>query len=259
MNRQTLFSALALLLVAIPAAQAADTRLEFPVFGAVEVSKPNARADSIALLLAADPQSREVTGIRIALTDMGALVVTIDGASYLAALAQANGRCRYPAADFENLSHAVQKRLKVPQYLRPVLMGVDAGASLAYAILAQAPRGTFSAALTLGMHAELAAPGLNLCQSNALRTRTTTAGALAIERVGGNGDPWVDLSDNRRQLAALRAAYRTLVDRTEPDRQTPPNLADLPLVEVPTADRTSPLLALLVTGDGGWAGLDRDV
>jgi type IV secretory pathway VirJ component len=43
-----------------------------------------------------------------------------------------------------------------------------------------------------------------------------------------------------------------------PTAQPPPAVDDLPIVEVP-ARREGRVLALLVTGDGGWAGLDREL
>ena len=58
-------------------------------------------------------------------------------------------------------------------------------------------------------------------------------------------------------------AYRRLAGRATPPPPTPPEVRDLPLVEVPaTAAATAEaeaLYAVLLTGDGGWAGLDRDV
>jgi len=38
-----------------------------------------------------------------------------------------------------------------------------------------------------------------------------------------------------------------------------PPVADLPLVEVPAKQPAGDLLAVVVSGDGGWAGIDRDV
>ena len=37
------------------------------------------------------------------------------------------------------------------------------------------------------------------------------------------------------------------------------SLADLPLLELPEPGSTGDTLAIIVSGDGGWAGLDRDV
>jgi type IV secretory pathway VirJ component len=39
----------------------------------------------------------------------------------------------------------------------------------------------------------------------------------------------------------------------------PPAIADLPVVEVPSATEGGDTFAVIVSGDGGWAGLDRNV
>ena len=41
--------------------------------------------------------------------------------------------------------------------------------------------------------------------------------------------------------------------------EAPPPVADLPLVVVPAAGAASPWFTILVSGDGGWAALDRGV
>jgi type IV secretory pathway VirJ component len=51
--------------------------------------------------------------------------------------------------------------------------------------------------------------------------------------------------------------------RAAPGAPAPPAVADLPLVEVPAAARGAGAhdgrLAIIVSGDGGWAGIDREV
>lgn len=78
----------------------------------------------------------------------------------------------------------------------------------------------------------------------------------------------------RRWLAQYQQLFDELVPLPPPAAQPPParsspatsasegdaTLADLPLIEVPVAAGTDDLpLAILLTGDGGWAGLDRGV
>ncbi|HXQ64467.1 MAG TPA: AcvB/VirJ family lysyl-phosphatidylglycerol hydrolase [Steroidobacteraceae bacterium] len=70
-------------------------------------------------------------------------------------------------------------------------------------------------------------------------------------------------SVERNWLPQFRSAYATLTARALPPPATLPDVRDLPIVEVPAtlqplaADRG--LFAVLLTGDGGWAGLDQDV
>ena len=78
-----------------------------------------------------------------ALADMDALVVGINILVYLEKLESSDEKCSYPAADFELLSKAVQQKLGFPEYVTPSLLGYSSGATLVYAVLVQAPPGTF--------------------------------------------------------------------------------------------------------------------
>ena len=84
-------------------------------------------------------------------------------------------------------------------------------------------------------------------------------------------------SVSKNWLPQLEDAYRRMVRKTsppaEPDEEAPAigasahgapapgpgALKDLPLVEVPATAQRGDTLAFLVSGDGGWVGLDREV
>src|SRR5258705_5597210 len=51
-------------------------------------------------------------------------------------------RSRMMAADFEALSHQLQKEIGMSEYHVPVLIGYSSGATVVYATLVQAPPGT---------------------------------------------------------------------------------------------------------------------
>jgi type IV secretory pathway VirJ component len=63
----------------------------------------------------------------------------------------------------------------------------------------------------------------------------------------------------RNWLPQFREAYQSVVARlNEPRARRPPQINDLPVNEVP-AQTDSDQFALLLTGDGGWAGLDQEL
>jgi type IV secretory pathway VirJ component len=241
----------------------------------------------------------------------GAMVAAIDAAKFKATLEADADQCEFPDGDLENLSHFVQAYFHSPTYLSPVLVGVSSGATLAYAALAQAPRNTFAAALTLGF-----CPSLNLekslCKGSGLEfTRTARGHGVDFLPVRQLANPWVDLQGEIDRicpadaaqnfisqirgaavvklpkvghdfaslpawLPQFTAAYNKLALQN-PTRMAPPpaQLSDLPIVEVPAqpADAThvatpgaapsdparSDTFAIIMSGDGGWAGLDQDV
>ncbi|HET7757581.1 MAG TPA: AcvB/VirJ family lysyl-phosphatidylglycerol hydrolase, partial [Steroidobacteraceae bacterium] len=62
----------------------------------------------------------------------------------------------------------------------------------------------------------------------------------------------------RNWMPQFRAAYARLAARAEAPPARAPAISDLPVAEAP-ASGSSGEFALLLTGDGGWAGLDREL
>ncbi len=70
-----------------------------------------------------------------------------------------------------------------------------------------------------------------------------------------------DFADPRKWSAQLRAALDAVTTGTPAAQPVAPlTLKDLPLIEVPhTGTGNDDLFAVLLSGDGGWAGIDKDV
>src|SRR6185436_2158190 len=64
-----------------------------------------------------------------------------------------------------------------------------------------------------------------------------------------------------RWLSQFRAAYASILDSQPQTLPTPPkSLEDIPVVEVPAVGTAkNDLFAILISGDGGWAGIDKEV
>jgi len=60
-------------------------------------------------------------------------------------------------------------------------------------------------------------------------------------------------------LPQLLAAYNSIATRPEPTAAQAPEIQDLPVTTVRADAAETDTLALLLTGDGGWAGLDREL
>ena len=66
-------------------------------------------------------------------------------------------------------------------------------------------------------------------------------------------------SVEKNWLPEFRAALERLTKREEAPNTMDASLSDLPLVEVPAQGGESNFFAVIISGDGGWAGLDREV
>ena len=263
------------------------------------VYSPAGAPKSFVLFLSGDEGWNSATdAMARQLVEQGAMVAAIDWARFKANLEADGDQCLFADGDLENLSHFVQAYFHTPTYLTPMLVGVSSGAAMAYSMLAQAPSNTFAAALTLGFcpNFNLQKP---LCEGSGLKFARSTAGAgVDLLPIKNLGNPWVDLhgeldrscpagaarnfvsqvhgaaivslpavthefTSPHRWMPQYTAAYNTLVARNSAARIAPPpaSLSDLPIVEVPAqpAAATSDSFAIIMSGDGGWAGLDQEV
>ncbi len=276
-----------------------EQRLDYGRFKHLAIYSPTPSPRGVVLLLSGTggwTPAMADTARHIA--QQGALVVGIDLAQFNEVLENDGGDCVYPDGDLENLSHFIQAYLRLPSYLSPILAGVADGGALAYATLVQAPANTFAGAVSLGFcpayplhkplckgsgigftaHAHdagvdfLPTPQLNLpwvvlqgenhpaCDLATVRAfvaRVPGARLITVPRTGaapGAGADWPP------QVAG---AFETLIAAQAPAAAAtaPAALGDLPIVPVTPPPGTPPAdsFAILLSGDGGWAGLDKEV
>lgn len=224
----------------------------------------------------------------------GRAVLTLSWARYLEGVASSKPKCFYPAGELEELAQEAEKRLGWEAYTRPVIAGDGTGGALAFEALSSAPEGTFEAGLSVATTRTFPSP-VGLCKGSKPRTpwdakkkRATLAPFTDLAA------PWVvvqgseDAVFSTAQVAELVSSMpstsmvvvtggthaissggdwqgivgRVLDSLSSPtvDASTLPSvLSDLPLHDVhpPAGAPEGRPVAILVTGDGGWAGIDR--
>jgi type IV secretory pathway VirJ component len=280
----------------LPAAPChAQERISHGLFKDVTLYRPAGKPRQFVLFLSGDDGwNRHAADIARVLVGRGAMVAGIDTPDLFEALEADGGSCVFPDGDLENLSHYLQGYARLDTYHTPVLAGYSSGATFAYAMLAQAPRGTFAGALTLGLCTGLEL-GKPLCQGEGVhfkRRRHRSGMDLLPARSPLNWTNLQGAADHvcnasvAQQFAArvpgakfislpgiahryegsaawqqpLAAAFQQLTASNAAPLPPPPSLAGLPLVEIPAAAGTaSDTFAILLSGDGGWAGLDKEV
>lgn len=286
---------LALLLQAVPAPAGglpAAGPLAFGPFGELILRGRQTDPSMVAIVLSDDSgwDKTEEELARVA-GEAGALVAGVDVQRYFANVARENYEPNV-SLELESMSKYVQKSLGLPRLTAPLLIGHGAGAGIVYASLVQAPAGTFPAGVSLGFR-----PELKLTQPFGFGrglTWTRTAGGVRYEPFAKAELPWTVVQAQNDPVfpeSALRgftdgmkgvrlkilpdatdyadtALWRDIVrEAVEAHVQHEPDLNaghrgdvdDLPLVEVPAEGQASDTLAVFVTGDGGWAGIDKDI
>lgn len=287
---------LSLCLMLAGGAHAEEEKMKVERFGTVTIYRKTPHPARVVLFVSGDGGwNTGVVDMARELSALDSLVVGIDIIQYLKSLSASNERCTYAAADFERLSQYVQKKLGRPDYQHPILVGYSSGATLVYALLVQAPAGTFLGAISMGFCPDLPltkpfcrgsglewkpgpkgkgcsflpAPGLRPPWVAFQGTIDQVCNAQEVQRyVGQVGHGHLVLlpkvghgfSVPRNWLPQFKEAFTSLIENEEPVRKpVAPEVQDLPLVEVPGRTPQSNLFAIMVSGDGGWAGIDREL
>ena len=190
--------------------------LKVPTFGQVVVYRPD-KLTQVVLFISGDGGWNEgVVAMAERLRDLGALVVGIDIRTFNASMRESK-RCAYPAGALEQLSRDIQLRYKLPEYIRPILVGYSSGATLVYATLAAAPPETFAGGLSLGFCPDLDDP-TPLCQMRGLKTTRKSKGVgYDLSPYPGLKVPWMVLHGEADQECSPVAA-RDFVSATGSSR-----------------------------------------
>jgi type IV secretory pathway VirJ component len=215
-----------------------------------------------------------------ALARDGALVVGVDLPAYLQRLDTLRAEaCHGVVGDIESISRQIQRERGSNSYRTPIVAGIGEGGALAAIILAQAPAATIAGAVSYDPTISVRSR-IPLCSTSA--TSAEPEGGFAY-------GPWPSLPGfwmvgfsagrdtlGRQRIAALKAAgtpinvsnsvggaaetlAALLRPLLAPGAIAPTaGIANLPLVELPAEPR-GPLLAIVLSGDGGWRDVDRAI
>lgn len=279
----------------LPMALCAQESVTHGHFQDVALYRPSGEANAVVLLVSGERGwDAHASALARQLAADGVLVAGIDGPRLRRDLHADGGQCALPTGDLDNLSHYLQGYVRLPTYRPPLLVGEGEGGALAYAMLALADPGTFAGAISAGF-----APRLDLgkkpCRGEGVVFDAPAAGqgdAVALRPVIKLPQPWLVLQgdrDTRFSVAdardftggidgaalsvlpgvdaglrpdtwspRLRAGVRELARRSAAVPEATGSVAGLPLIEVPS-HAPGDTFAILLSGDGGWAGLDKDV
>jgi type IV secretory pathway VirJ component len=268
-------------------------------FKNVAVYAPVGPPTSFVLFLSGDGGwNRGAEDIARQLVRHGAMVAGIDLPKLDAEFEADDDECIFAVGDLENLSHFVQAYYHLRTYLTPFLVGYGAGASFSYGTLSQAPVNTFAGALTLGFcpTSKMHKP---LCKGSEFDfTRLPGRQGVEFSPARELANPWVLMQGERDAVCSPRAAgefiahmpgaalvvlpqighsytalttwspqflaaFDTLVKHSA-NLLLPPApaaLGDLPVIEIPAQPGAAAVdtFAIIMSGDGGWAGLDKEV
>lgn len=285
MKRTTLLTLLAALAVpfapfisAAPAQAQNAARYDTGMIPTPRILKPQGEVKAAVVLISdAAGWSDKEEGVASRLTGEGSLVIGIDLPRYLAALSKDDGDCVYMVSDIEALSQQVQRSLDKSAYDLPVVAGVGAGGALALAIAAQTPPATIGATIAadpeegIALLKELCTPADKRTVGDRMIYGLTdgplpdpvtvlfsdAASAEAKAHVDALVETHQDIDVEEAGSDVWAAFSDALSDRVS-NSEADSNPLGLPLT-VLEAPKPSDTMAVVLSGDGGWRDIDKEV
>jgi len=281
----------------VNAADVRESTDSYGPFGTLHIYQTSDHPGHVVLFVSGDGGwNLGVIDMARSLAELDSMVVGIDITHYIEQLNASNDKCSYAAGQFESLSQYLQRKDGFSSYTQPVLVGYSSGATMVYATLAQSPANTFAGAISLGFCPDLKTE-TPFCKGNGtLATRPDSRLGFIYATVAHLPAPWVVLQGDIDQVCSspdtkifttevgnaqlvelpkvghgfsvqknwmpqFETAFQKIVSEQqsgEAIEHKEGTLSDLPLVELPAADKGD-TLAVVVSGDGGWASLDKQI
>ena len=253
----------------------ADDSFTLERFGEVKISYPSGTPRGFVIFLAGDDtQGTPAKDVVAQVTQAGFVIASIQAAHYLKALQDEEEGCLYIGGEFERLGQVLQYRAHLSRYRLPILLGTGMGGALAYVVGVQAPKG-FHGAFSYDFCPTLPMTD-DFCEDadpDRTRKSPTKIDFTPVKDSGLEWDflPGASCLDATKPFEAFRRenpAGGTPAERLSRalDSFAKPqplvegaSSLDLPLVELPAPEKGKSFFVVFISGDGGWAGIDREL
>jgi type IV secretory pathway VirJ component len=232
-------------------------------YGQVALTKPVGDMTGFVVLFseksgwnAADQQAAD------ALAAKGAMVIGVDTMQYAKRLKadKTEKECHNLVGDAENMSHQLERTVQSDHYFAPILIGTGQGAIVAESSLKQAPDNTVAGAVSLGSDPMLdtrfnpCAPDTTIVHAKGLPGFFEYTAVLESGRSKADAIVSMTAPHLKKPEAAAVATAASQPKKSASAREG--DVSDLPLIELRAAQPTD-LLAIVISGDGGWRDLDK--
>ncbi len=279
------------LLAPVAGAETAEEMLDDATFGKLSVQHTTDEPKGVVLFASGTSGwNVELTAAAKAVAELDYVVVGIDLNDYRSRLDRTEAACADPAADLDRLNRLMEQRYPIETHQPPILLGYGAGAALTYAALAQAPDDRFHAGVAVDFCPELPLRK-PLCKgvANLDSTPLPDHQGVVLKPITRMPTTWFVFQNRLACDASMAARFvksvqlarlaeipgaegaknwlpqvSALLQWLDPGivRQVQPDarVSGVPLTEIPvTGGPDRPQLAVMFSGDGGWALLDRAV
>ncbi|PUA29628.1 MAG: hypothetical protein B0W54_03380 [Cellvibrio sp. 79] len=196
-------------------------------------------------------------------------VLTIE--NYLAGIKQRNANCFDAATPLSVYAQDIQQHHQFHRFTQPFITGFGSAGSYLFAMLTQMPKGIFRGAYSIDWRNEIPLP-IAPCNNSTQLFWDAEQQRLTLSSTLLPATPW-RLFNTHSLIQQWMPDYPLLknwqIDKqsfrsslNQPlDSEDKKGIANLPLIEIPAINNASnnDLLAIVISGDGGWANIDKDI
>lgn len=258
-----------------PPAPANTTTVSAGLLDSIPITQPTTSPPKAMVLYLSDRSGWQPTDDAIvsALKAGGAVVLSVNFATYAEKLDKDDGDCADVVGDIVDAAQNAQRQLGIQTYLPPIVVGSGEAATLAYAALSTAPANTLGGVVGAGFtnRLSLAKP---VCEATKPvktvdgkaysygfddklpGTATLLVGKDFFKAIDKASDPSGDkVSVEELEIESIPSQVaHEVADLASVARP----FGDLPAVDIP-ANTTPRALCILISGDGGWRDLDKTI
>lgn len=208
--------------------------------------------DKALVVVLADPGQRmRSTLIARVLSLRGYAVAVVDLDRYFAAVAAQAPECFDATTLLDVYAQQAQQELRFDHFRKPLLIGAGRGATYLKVLLSQAPAGVFAAGTSLDAATQVALPARPCGVDVPWHGAAIPVPSDAFMPVA---TPWADTRAGAFWWSLL---FDPGFLRAGGEGVQAPD--DLPLIELSQRGDGGPVLAIVISGDGGWANIDKDI
>ena len=200
----------------------------------------------------------------------GNLTAVLNIDNYLEKIGVRNASCFDAATPLSVYAQDIQQHHQFKHFNQPFITAFGSAGSYVFAMLGQLPKGIYRGAYSIDWQSEInltIAP----CKTSNQAQWIPLQKKLVLDIAHRPPTPWKLFNTNSliqqwmphfsalNNWQADRESFVRNLDQKESNNQN--SVANLPLIELPvtqTADN-SDLLAIIISGDGGWANIDKDI
>jgi len=255
---------------ALAQAQTPVEKFSWGDFGETHIYFGGTRALELVLTDSANQAAAEQLAAH--LSQRGQLSAVLNMDSYLSHIEQRKARCFDAATPLSVYAQDLQQNHQFNHFEPAFITGLGSAGSYLFTMLSQVPAGLFRGAFSTRLDTQVPL-AIAPCKTSPAVTWTAKTRVAGLNEFIPPTTPWRLFNNfsevnnwlksaplmNNWQLARAQADQDTRTQASSADT----SLAQLPLVELP-ADSKGPFsrqdfMALVISGDGGWANIDKDI